>query len=69
MWKDGIQNFKASSGWFTRFIEKHGIRFKNIYGVSTSNNMEMTNEWFHGLSVLTENYEPEAFNGLFSSVY
>ena len=35
---NGIKNFKASNGWFQRFQERHGLRFKVLHGNSKSTN-------------------------------
>lgn len=41
----GIENFKASNGWFERWKSRHEITFKIVSGEAQSCTKEMTASW------------------------
>ena len=41
----GIENFKASNGWFERWKGRHEISFKTVSGEAKSSTEEMTASW------------------------
>ena len=40
--EQGIENFKASNGWFDRWKGKHGVLFKTVSGEAISFTAGMT---------------------------
>lgn len=59
----GINNFRASDGWFDRCKRRHHITFKKVCGESASVEESVCPEWKEKLSKMLENYEPkDVFN-------
>jgi hypothetical protein len=68
-----IHNFSASSGWVSRFKDRHGPVFKKLVGESAEVSGESTDAWLESLPSLLGGYEPrDAYNadetGLFFNV-
>lgn len=58
--KLGIVNFKASSGWLTRFAKRQKLSYKQICGESAAVDTGITNDWmFKALPRLIAGYEPK----------
>ena len=54
----GIQDFKASNGWFDRWKTRHGVTFKTVSGEAKSCTADMTASWEETtLPTLLTNYE------------
>mgnify|MGYP001799722186 CR=1 FL=1 len=54
----GIENFKASNGWFERWKSRHEISFKTVSGEAKSCTEEMTASWEEStLPTILANYE------------
>jgi hypothetical protein len=51
-----IHNFSASSGWVSRFKDRHGLVFKKRVGESAEVSAESTDAWLESLSSLLEGY-------------
>lgn len=54
----GIDDFKASNGWFDRWKGRHEIAFKTVSGEAQSCTKEMTASWEEStLPTILSNYE------------
>jgi hypothetical protein len=53
-----IDDFSASSGWVSRFKDRHGLIFKKLVGESAEVSVESTDAWLESLPSLLEGYEP-----------
>jgi hypothetical protein len=53
-----IDNFSASSGWVSRFKDRHGLVFKKLVGESAEVSAESTDAWLESLPSLLEGYAP-----------
>jgi hypothetical protein len=54
----GIENFKASNGWFERWKGRHEISFNTVSGEAKSCTEEMTASWEEStLPTILSNYE------------
>jgi len=53
-----IDNFSASSGWVSRFKDRHGLVFKKLAGESAEVSVESTDAWLESLPFLLGGYEP-----------
>ena len=60
----GVVDFKASSGWLTRFKRRHGIVYKSVCGEAASVDETVVSDWQGTvLSGLLQNYAPrDIFN-------
>ena len=54
----GIDDFKASSGWLTRFKARHSIQAMKMTGERASVPEKEVDEWLERLPTLLEGYEP-----------
>ena len=56
----GIDNFECSSGWLSRFKDRHGIVFKKVCGEARSVPDEIVNKWKkETLKSIVRDYRPE----------
>jgi hypothetical protein len=53
-----IDYFSASSGWVSRFKDRHGLVFKQLAGESAEVSVKSTDAWLESLPSLLEGYEP-----------
>jgi transposase len=53
-----IDNFIASSGWISRFKNRHGLVFKKQAGESAEVSVESIDAWLESLPSLLEGYKP-----------
>jgi hypothetical protein len=51
-------NFSASSGWVSRFKDRHGLVFKKLAGESAEVSVESIDAWLESLPSLLGVYEP-----------
>jgi hypothetical protein len=68
-----IDYFSVSSGWLSRFKERHGLVFKKLAGECADVSVKSTDAWLESLPSLLEGYEPrDVYNadetGLFFNV-
>lgn len=54
----GVENFKASQGWFMKWKERNDVVFKNIHGESGSVDMKSAATWMSSVEDIIKNYEP-----------
>jgi hypothetical protein len=71
--KLNIDFFSASSGWLSRFKDRHGLVFKKLAGESVEISVKSTDAWLESLPSLLEGHEPcDVYNtdemGLFFNV-
>jgi hypothetical protein len=71
--KLNIDCFSVSSGWSSRFKDRHGLVFKKLAGESAEISAKSTDAWLESLPSLLEGYEPrDVYNadetGLFFNV-
>jgi hypothetical protein len=71
--KLNIDCFSASSGWLSRFKDRHGLVFKKLAGESGEVSIKITDAWLESLPSLLEGYKPrDVYNadetGLFFNV-
>ena len=59
----GHPDFKCSSGWLSRFKERHGIVYKNVCGESADVSEESVQQWKDKLGSLLKDYDAkDVFN-------
>lgn len=55
--KMGIEDFRASDGWFDRFKKRHNIKFKKLSGESASVSDNVCSKWKDELKKIIEPYD------------